>query len=82
MCTCEVCMCVCQKCVILSSQKQGRIFRDITLPGVSPSERHAIYVSMVTTLLWLHSVDWRAVGLEEFGAKGDYSKRQVSSLCT
>lgn len=56
---------------------QGRIFRDITLPNCSPSERHAIYVAMVMTLVQLHSVDWQAVGLESFGRQGDYSKRQV-----
>ena len=56
---------------------QGRIFRDITLPNCSPSERHAIYVAMVMILAQLHSVDWRAVGLESFGRQGDYSKRQV-----
>ena len=56
---------------------QGRIFRDVTLPNCSPSERHAIYVAMVMTLVQLHSVDWRAVGLESFGRQGDYSKRQV-----
>ena len=59
------------------SLSQGRIFRDITLPNCSPSERHAIYVAMVMTLVQLHSVDWQAVGLESFGRQGDYSKRQV-----
>ena len=32
---------------------------------------------MVMILAQLHSVDWRAVGLESFGRQGDYSKRQV-----
>ena len=63
--------------LILLPPSQGRIFRDITLPNCSPSERHAIYVAMVMTLVQLHSVDWRAVGLESFGRQGDYSKRQV-----
>ena len=63
--------------LILLPPSQGRIFRDITLPNSSPSERHAIYVAMVMTLVQLHSVDWRAVGLESFGRQGDYSKRQV-----
>lgn len=54
------------------------MFRDITLPGLSPSERHAIYVAMVTTLAWLHSIDWRSLGLEDYGGKGNYTQRQVS----
>lgn len=54
------------------------MFRDITLPGLSPSERHALYVAMVTTLTWLHSIDWRLLDLEDFGGKGRYTQRQIS----
>ena len=53
------------------------MFRDSTLPEVSAAERHALYVSMVTTLVQLHVLDYKDIGLEDFGAKGDYTKRQV-----
>ena len=32
---------------------------------------------MATTLAWLHSIDWRAIGLERYGGRGDYCSRQV-----
>ena len=32
---------------------------------------------MVTTLVQLHVIDWKDLGLQDFGAKGDYTKRQV-----
>ena len=54
------------------------MFRDITMPGLSPSERHALYVSMVTTLAWLHSIDWRSLDLDDFRGKGNYTQRQIS----
>ena len=46
------------------------MFRDMLLPGLTPTERQDIYVAMVSTLARLHSVDWRAIGLENFGGKG------------
>lgn len=55
------------------------MFRNLTLPGLSPSERHALYVSMVTTLARLHSIDWRSLDLGDFGGKGaSYTERQIS----
>lgn len=54
------------------------MFRDITLSGLTPSERHALYVAMVTTLAWLHSIDWHSLDLEGFGGKGRYTQRQIS----
>ena len=54
------------------------MFRDLTLPGLSPSERHALYVAMVTTLAQLHSIDWRSLHLGDFGGKGVYTQRQIS----
>ena len=53
------------------------MFRDTNLPEVAPAERHALYVAMVTTLVQLHTLDWRALGLEDFGKKGNYAERQV-----
>src|SRR5207244_11781440 len=55
----------------------GRIFRDANLPGATPAERRAIYESMSDVLARLHLVDWRAVGLADFGRPGDYYARQI-----
>ncbi|MBZ6377864.1 phosphotransferase family protein [Pacificimonas flava] len=57
---------------------EGRIFRDASLPGMSPDERAAIYDELNATLAKLHVVDWRAVGLEGFGKPGNYFERQVA----
>ena len=43
----------------------------------SPEDRRAIYRSMIEVLARLHRVDWRAVGLEDFGKPGNYVARQV-----
>jgi len=56
----------------------GRVVHDSSIPGVTPSERAAMYASMNDVLARLHGVDWRAVGLEGFGRPGDYFARQVS----
>ncbi|XP_045435241.1 acyl-CoA dehydrogenase family member 11 isoform X2 [Pipistrellus kuhlii] len=58
---------------------QGRIFRDITIPGVSPAERAAIYVAMIETLARLHSLNINSLQLEGYGISAGYCKRQVST---
>ncbi|KAL4677681.1 hypothetical protein H8959_020355 [Pygathrix nigripes] len=58
---------------------QGRIFRDLTVPGVSPAERSAIYVAMVETLAQLHSLNIQSLQLERYGVGAGYCKRQVAT---
>ena len=48
----------------------GRVLTDERLPGVAPKERTAIWTSAVQVLAALHSVDFRAVGLERHGKVG------------
>ncbi|MEN0079171.1 MAG: phosphotransferase family protein, partial [Pseudomonadota bacterium] len=55
----------------------GRILWDGTLPEASPDERRAIYDAKVKTFAELHTVDWKAAGLEGFGKEGDYVARQL-----
>ncbi|RXM28425.1 Nephrocystin-3 [Acipenser ruthenus] len=55
---------------------QGRIFRDLRLPGVSPAERSALYVAAVETLAKLHALDLNAFGLKNYGKGAGYCKRQ------
>ncbi|MBL8057734.1 MAG: phosphotransferase family protein [Anaerolineales bacterium] len=56
----------------------GRVFADAALPGRPPAERAAIYTAMSATLARLHRVDWRALGLGDFGRAGQYFSRQVA----
>lgn len=46
---------------------QGRIFRDATLPEVPAPERRAYFLEALRVLAALHQVDWRALGLHDFG---------------
>jgi aminoglycoside phosphotransferase (APT) family kinase protein len=57
---------------------EGRVVRDLTLPELSPKERRAVYDVMAETFARLHRVDWRAVGLENFGKPTGYVSRQVA----
>ncbi|XP_074629082.1 putative acyl-CoA dehydrogenase FadE2 [Acropora palmata] len=57
----------------------GDIFRTPSLPNKTSDERKAIYNAMITTLARLHNVDWRNLGLSDFGRQTDYLRRQVST---
>jgi aminoglycoside phosphotransferase (APT) family kinase protein len=57
---------------------EGRIFWDASVPGVSNDERAAIFDAMNATVAQLHSVDYEAVGLADYGRPGDYFARQIS----
>ena len=56
----------------------GRIMRDPMMPDSSPRERAACYDSMNDVLARLHKVDFRAVGLGDFGRPTGYVSRQVA----
>ena len=60
----------------------GRIFADPLLPGISPAERTALYDHFAEVLARLHKVDWKAVGLEDFGRPGNYFARQIHRWTT
>jgi aminoglycoside phosphotransferase (APT) family kinase protein len=55
----------------------GRVLRDVTLAGLTPGERTALWHDAVAVLACLHAVDWRAVGLADFGRPGNYFARQI-----
>ena len=58
---------------------EGRIFRDVKASmAKSPEERRAIFDAMNDTLARIHLVDWKALGLADFGKPGNYMARQVS----
>jgi aminoglycoside phosphotransferase (APT) family kinase protein len=56
---------------------EGRILWDGYLPGYSPEARREIYRAETATLAQLHSVDYQAVGLSDYGKPGNYFGRQV-----
>ncbi len=55
----------------------SRIFRDASLPGMTPKERTAIYDELNATLAKLHAVDFNAVGLGDYGRPGNFFARQI-----
>ncbi len=56
----------------------GRVLWDQALPDMQPAERNAIYREMNRVIAALHSVDYVAAGLGEYGKTGQYMARQVS----
>ena len=56
---------------------EGHPMIDAALPHCSPADRRAVYRSMIEVLARLHTVNWRAVGLEDYGKPGNYVARQV-----
>ncbi|MGB0919905.1 MAG: phosphotransferase family protein [Alphaproteobacteria bacterium] len=56
----------------------GRVLWDPTIPSVDKENRIAIYDSMNDAIAKLHNVDYKAVGLEDFGKPGNYFARQIS----
>ncbi|NWU58157.1 ACD10 dehydrogenase, partial [Dromas ardeola] len=59
----------------------GRIFRDVSLPTLKPSQRRAIYAAMSQVLSKIHSVDLRAAKLEDLREHANYIQQQVET-CT
>ena len=56
----------------------GRIFWDLDLPGLDPGQRSAIYDDVNAVIARLHSCDFVAMGLGDFGSAGNYVERQVA----
>ncbi|RVW99083.1 putative acyl-CoA dehydrogenase IBR3 [Vitis vinifera] len=56
---------------------EGRIFLDPKLPGITPNRRAAIYRAIAKALAALHSADVDSIGLEKYGHRDSYCKRQI-----
>jgi hypothetical protein len=50
------------------------------LQGITPAKRRAIYFAAAKTLADVHKVDVSAVGLQKYGKRDNYCKRQVGLL--
>ena len=57
---------------------EGRVLWDQALPGMSKRERGEIWDALNGVIARLHSIDYRSVGLEEFGKPGNYIERQIT----
>ncbi len=55
----------------------GRIYWDATLPNVDRTVRPQYFDAMNETLARLHSIDYMAVGLGDYGHQDNYCARQI-----
>lgn len=56
----------------------GRIFWNCQMPDLKPEERAAVYDSVNETLARMHTIDYKAIGLGDYGRPGNYFERQIS----
>ena len=56
---------------------EGRVLWDQSLPGMTAPERAAYYDEMNRVIALLHTIDYKAIGLETFGKPGNYFARQI-----
>lgn len=54
---------------------EGRVFRDARLPTLSADERQACHGDAQGVLAALHSVDWQAAGLQDYGKADRFFER-------
>jgi aminoglycoside phosphotransferase (APT) family kinase protein len=57
---------------------EGRVLWDQSLPGMTRTERFAIWDELNRVIARLHGLDYQALGLEGFGKPGNYIERQVA----
>jgi aminoglycoside phosphotransferase (APT) family kinase protein len=55
----------------------GRVLWDQSLPGMTAAERGAIYDELNRVIAQLHTVDYAAIGLADYGKPGNYFARQI-----
>ncbi len=56
---------------------EGRVLWDQSLPGMTAAERTLYYDEMNRVIAQLHSIDYAAIGLADFGKPGNYFGRQI-----
>ena len=56
----------------------GDLFWDPMIPSLDNKDRAEIYKNKNKTLAKLHSIDYKKIGLEDYGKPGNYVARQVS----
>jgi aminoglycoside phosphotransferase (APT) family kinase protein len=56
---------------------EGRIVWEATMPELPPERRRAVYEAVNDTIARLHTIDYAAIGLEDYGKPGNYFARQI-----
>ena len=56
---------------------EGRVFQDVTLPHIKHADRQAYFAEANRVLAALHHVDWRQLGLHDFGRHEGYYSRLI-----
>jgi aminoglycoside phosphotransferase (APT) family kinase protein len=56
----------------------GRVFQIFSTPGLERKERSQLFGAMCATLAAIHRLDFRALGLADFGKPGNYFARQLN----
>jgi aminoglycoside phosphotransferase (APT) family kinase protein len=56
---------------------EGRVLWDQALPGMTPAQRAAIYDELNRVIAQLHTIDYAAIGLADYGKPGNYFARQI-----
>ncbi|HEU4372392.1 MAG TPA: phosphotransferase [Telluria sp.] len=56
---------------------EGRVLWDQSLPGMTPAERAGIYDELNRVIAQLHTIDYAAIGLADYGKPGNYFARQI-----
>lgn len=62
----------------LMQRIDGRVWHQTAMPGVSPADRRAMYLSTARAMAALHSLAPDAIGLGDYGRPGNYFARQVA----
>ncbi|HYD95516.1 MAG TPA: phosphotransferase family protein [Noviherbaspirillum sp.] len=55
----------------------GRVLWDQSMPGMSQADRAAHYDEMNRVISQLHTIDYAAIGLADYGKPGNYFVRQI-----
>lgn len=56
----------------------GRVLTAYAMPRLEPAERSRLYASMCQTMARIHQLDFRGLGLDDYGRAGNYFERQIS----
>jgi len=60
----------------------GRVLWEQSLPAETPVGRAAIYAEMNRVIAALHTTDYRAIGLQDYGREGGFLERQIKRWST
>lgn len=65
----------------LMERLEGQVSDSSDLPGLDAPDRRAVHLDAARVLARLHGLDWRALGLGDYGREGQYYARQVRRWC-